>query len=280
MKIFLVAFVVVVSATPRALKVQETAHEIARSVKNSNDYSLEEKQTILANLKAINNDAKEFASAHGHKKTELKKDLHAKMAALKEEMHENQSQKTLEEDDGKVAIVQEDITAVKAQLKSAHLSSSQKAHAKTLVRQLEESYSELAEQTSRAGRSEIARTMRATANQLKEIMTPKATFSSKKEKILETIKHAESEYASKSLPASIKSQIHSQFEEMKTEVHSHVKAAQLQATLKAKLQAIKELESSAELEEKDDDLEEEEDNEDKKESVKENDFEESNADEE
>jgi len=273
--VFLIAFVVVVSATPRALKVQETAHQIARSVKNSNDYSLEEKQTILANLKAINNDAKEFASAHGHKKSELKKDLHAKMAALKEEMHENQH--TLEEDDsGKVASVQEDIDAVKAELRSAHLSSSQKTHAKSLVRQLEDSYSELAEQTTRAGRAEIARSMKTTANKLKEIMTPKATFSSKKEKILETIRHAESEYASKSLPSSVKSQIHSQFEEMKTEIHSHAKAAQLQSSLKEKLQAIKELESSAELEEKDDDLEEDDD----KESEKVNDFEESNADEE
>jgi len=175
--VLIVAFVIVVSASPRSLKVQETAHEIARSVKSSSEYSLEEKEEILANLKAINKDAKEYPSAHGHRKSELKEDMHERMSALKTEMHENESANHFEEEDDeavktKVENIHNDIKAVKAELKSQHLTGSRKSRAKELVRQLEQGYNDLSQQTTKSGRKEVARQMKQTAAELKEFMEP------------------------------------------------------------------------------------------------------------
>jgi len=263
--VLIVAFVIVVSASPRSLKVQETAHEIARSVKASNEYSLEEKEEILANLKAINKDAKEYPTAHGHHKTELKNDMHERMSSLKTEMHE---EKRMEEEDeeivsNKIANIHNDIKAVKAELRAAHLTGSKKSRAKALVRQLEQGYNDLSHQTTKAGRREIARTMKVAASQLKEFMQPevhKPSFEEKKEKILSLVRSAEEEYASKDLSSSVKSKIHSEFEQMKNELDSEDNAHEMKMNLKEKLQAIKDLESR-DLEEKknddDNDFEEE-----------------------
>jgi len=255
--VLIVTFVIVVSASPRSLKVQETAHEIARSVKASSEYTLEEKEEILANLKAINKDAKEYPTAHGHHKTELKNDLHERMSALKTEMHE---EKHFEEEDEeavatKINNIHNDIKAVKAELKESHLTGSKKSRAKALVRQLEQGYNELSQQTTKAGRREVARSMKAAAAELKEFMQPavhKQSLEEKKEKILSLVRSAEEEYASKDLSSSVKSQIHRQFEAMKTELESEDSAHELKMNLKEKLQAIKDLESK-DLEEKQDD---------------------------
>jgi len=266
--VLIVAFVIVVSASPRSLKVQETAHEIARSVKSSSEYSLEEKEEILANLNAINKDAKEYPSAHGHRKSELKEDMHERMSALKTEMHENESANHFEEEDDeavktKVENIHNDIKAVKAELKSQHLTGSRKSRAKELVRQLEQGYNDLSQQTTKSGRKEVARQMKQTAAELKEFMEPevkKPSLEEKKDKILSLVRSAEEEYEGKQLSASVKSQIRHQFEEMKSELRSEDNAHELKMSLKEKLQAIKDLERK-DLEEKkdnDNDFEEEE----------------------
>jgi len=246
--------------------VQETAHDIAKSVKASNDYSLEEKEVILSNLKAINHDAKEFASAHGRKKEALKTDLHAKLAALKSEMH---GDRAMEEEDAqqKVSTIHNDIKAVKEEVKAAHLKGSQKRQAKKLMNKLEEEYSELASQTTKEGRKEVARSMKSTASQLKEFMEPKESLQSKKDKIMSELKSTEQEYASKDLSASVKSQIHAAFEEMKSDLKSDSDSHHLKIALKEKIQQIRHLEEESKQAEKDDDLEEDEEDED-------NDFEE------
>jgi len=269
--VLIVAFVIVVSASPRSLKVQETAHEIARSVKSSSEYSLEEKEEILANLKAINKDAKEYPAAHGHRKTELKHDMHERMSALKTEMHEDNANHFEEDDDEedeeavrtKVENIHNDIKAVKAELKSQHLTGSRKSKAKELVRQLEKEYSDLSHQTTKAGRKQVARQMKETTAQLKQYMEPevkKPTLAEKKEKILSLVNSAEEEYNGKDISPSIKSQIRHQFEEMKSELRSGDNAHELKMNLKEKLQAIKDLESKDLEEKKDDekDFEEEE----------------------
>jgi len=257
--VLIVAFVIVVSASPRSLKVQETAHEIARSVKSSSEYTLEEKEEILANLKAINKDAKEYPTAHGHRKSELKEDMHERMASLKTEMHETEN-KHFEEDEEedeeavrtKVENIHNDIKAVKAELKSQHLTGSRKSQAKDLVRQLEQGYKDLAAQTTKAGRKQVAIQMKQTAADLKQFMEPaehKPTLAEKKEKILSLVRSAEEEYEGKDLSSSVKSQIRQKFEAMKTELETEDNAHELKVNLKQKLQAIKDLEAR-DLEEK------------------------------
>jgi len=274
--VLLFALVVIVAANPRSLKVQETAHEIARSVKASNDYSLEEKEVILSNLKAINKDAKEYSSAHGHKKTQLKKDLHEKLAALKTEMHENRELEEATQVKERVSAVHEDIKAVKQELKAAHLKGTQKKQAKALLRKLEQSYSELAAQSTKSGRKEIARTMKDTAAQLRQFIKPKETLESKKEKIMALVRSAEEEYSGKSLTSSAKEQIHRAFEEMKSELNEESDPHALKNMLKEKVESIKKLEEEGK--EDDDDFEEEdkEDKEDKQ--VERKDFEEEDSD--
>jgi len=252
--VLLLALAVFVTANPRSLKVQENAHEIARSVKSSSEYTLEEKEQILADLKAINKDAKEFSSAHGHKKSQLKKDLHEKLASLKSEMHETRN---FEEDrqKEKVSKIQQDLKGVKAEIKAAHLKSSEKRQAKALYKTLKEEYSRLQAQTTKEGRKAIAREMKETTKQLKKQLTP---LSEKKQNILSMVQSTEAEYDGKKLTSSAKRQIHSAFEEMKSELNTYNDAAQLKGLLKEKIASISKIEanSNKELEEKekDDDL--------------------------
>jgi len=180
-------------------------------------------------------------------------------------MHE---EKHFEEEDeevvsNKIANIHNDIKAVKAELKASHLTGSKKTRAKALVRQLEQGYNELSQQTTKAGRREVARSMKVAASELKEFMQPEVhqpSLEEKKEKIMSLVRSAEEEYASKDLSSSVKSQIHRQFESMKTELESEDSAHELKMNLKEKLQAIKDLEAK-DLEEKnqgdDNDFEEE-----------------------
>jgi hypothetical protein len=273
--------VVIVVGNPHSLKVQETAHEIARSVKSSSEYSLEEKEEILSNLKAINKDAKEYADAHGHKKSQLKKDLHAKMAALKTEMHDNKAlerERALEEEETrakeKVSNVHNDLKGVKDELKAAHLKGTQKKQAKALYKKLEQEYSELAAQTTKTGRQAIARTMKTTAAELKKFIVPKETLESKKEKIMSLVRSAEEEYAGKTLRSSAKQQIHSAFEEMKSELNAESDPHTLKTMLKEKVEAIRQMESQGKNDD-DDDFEEEDEDE---KVVEHKDFEEEDSD--
>eukprot|EP00298_Acanthocystis_sp_HF-20_P026375 c3_g1_i1.p1 GENE.c3_g1_i1~~c3_g1_i1.p1 ORF type:complete len:379 (+),score=157.00 c3_g1_i1:49-1137(+) len=253
----LVAFVALTMASPRSLHVQESAHAVAKSVKSSDSYSLEEKREILANLKKINNDAKEYDSASGHRKAELKKDLHKRLAQLKEEVHESNiessSSSSFEEDDeavqSKIEAVHRNIKSVKEELQSKKLNHADKVAAKSLVRQLEEGYASLSHMSTKAERSQVARSMKKAVSQLRKYLSPTASLESideKKEKIMSLVKSSEKEYDTKEFPSNVESQIHREFEQMKRELKSEKDAHELHDTLKSHLNTIKKVAEKAE----------------------------------
>lgn len=274
MKVVLfVCFVAFVIATPapRIRHVQETVHEIARSVKSSDEYSLEEKRVILANLKEMNKDAKQLEGATGEEKKDLQRDLKRRMASLKEEMHEEASKETskdetpevvhhksLEEEEKeaaqKVAAVHDDIKAVKQEIKSKIksnlMSKEDKKEAKSLVRELESQYTQLAHQTTKSGRKEVAIQMKGTTAKLRDILNKQdkaASLEEKKQKILTDIRSAEEEYDNKNYDSATEKKIHNQFEKMKTELKEVAEAHQLHDKLHAHLEKIKTLASKADL---------------------------------
>jgi len=220
-------------------------------VKSSSKYSLEEKQEILANLKEMNNDAKEYSSAHGHHKTHLKEDLHERMTQLKREMHEdNKPSREMEEEAAatKVHAIHEDIKAVKAELKTKKLSHADKVEARNIMRQLESQYSQLSHETTKQGRKEVAVSMKQSVQQLKKYLAdPKQTLQAKKDSIMSHIVSAEEDYANQDIPSAIKSKIHSKFEEMKESLEEEgIETHELKQNLKSELEEVKSLASKAE----------------------------------
>jgi len=246
-----VVLVGVVAAISNTEKVQQDIHNIAKSVKASHEYSLEEKKDILANLKEMNKDAKEMSSSRGIFKQELKNDLTHRMSTLKREMHESAKQpmsKEFEEEQvvAHVHAVHEDIKALKTELKSKHLSHSDKVEAKRLVRQLESGYGQLSHETTRQGRREVAISMKATTQKLRKYLNDAPSAETKKAQILSTIQSNEAEFSSQSIPSAIKSKIHSKFEEMKQSLEEESDLSELQSQLKSELSQIKALASKAE----------------------------------
>jgi len=164
--IIFVALVGFILASPRSLKVEEDLHQIAKSVKSSEKYSLEEKKEILSTLKEMNSEVKEYDSASASEKKFLKKELKEQMAKLKEEMPENElvsshhtaltKHKSFEEEEEeaqkRVERVHQGVKDLKNELKAKVLSSADKKAAKSLYHQLETEYTALAAESSKEGR--------------------------------------------------------------------------------------------------------------------------------
>jgi len=196
-----VAFVGFILASPRSLKVEEDLHEIAKSVKSSDKYSLEEKREILSTLKEMNKDAKHYDSATGSEKLHLKKDLNEKMAKLKTEMPDNEmvsahhsapavshhsavsKHRSFEEEEAqakiKVERVHEGIKSLKDELKTKVLSSTDKKAAKSLYHKLESEYTKLTTETSKEGRKKVAGEMKETLAKLRSHMNNDKTHARK-----------------------------------------------------------------------------------------------------
>lgn len=245
--ILLVAFIAFVFASP-AKKVEHDLHDIAKSVKSSSQYSLEEKKTILSNLKEMNKDAEELAESSGEFKKELKHDLQERLNHLKSEMHEQVSvnkRRSFEEEEEAITVarvhaVHDDLKGLKKGIFSQHLSASQKTQAKRLIKELETQYGQLSHETTKEGRKRVAHQMKDVSAALKKIVHPTASLESKKEAIRSKIEDSEARAVSEA-PAAMRRQIHSKFEHMKRSLETETSTAVLQSKLKADLANIKEM---------------------------------------
>jgi len=306
--IVFVALVSFILASPRSLKVEEDLHQIAKSVKSSEKYSVDEKKEILSTLKEMNSEVKEYDSASTSEKRHLKKDLKEKMAKLKEEMPENEmvshhttAHKSFEEEEEeaqkRVERVHQGIKDLKSELKEKVLSSSDKKAAKTLYHQLESEYTDLVAESSKEGRKRVAKQMKETLAKLRTHMSAEketkhsfaskhsvtaklpvaakhhseleqSTKQAKKDKIMKLVKQTELEYQEKSLPSDVSHKIHAKFEQMKDDLKSVTDLHLLKTKLQSTLSAIKAMEKSVDLEEKKEEFSLEEDEEEKEKETK------------
>jgi len=269
----LACFVAFAVAVPRALRVQETVHEIARSVKSSNEYSVSEKKDILANLKEMNLDAQELESTSESEKIQAKKDLKERLAQLKHEMHEDfssqsipkshKSHNSFEEEEEEAAVkiksVHNNIIALKDEVAAKKFNPSDKEAANKLIHQLEEGYSSLSHQTTKSGRKEVALSMKKTASKLREYMTKSTStyhsvassqptthhFEEKKETILSDIQSAEAEYDHKNYDSKTEKKIHHEFEIMKKILNKKSDIHAIKQKLHSHLENIKQIAEKA-----------------------------------
>jgi hypothetical protein len=239
-----------VAATPRSLQVQKDLHEIARSVKSSTEYGLEEKREILSTLKEMNVEAKEFDHASASRKHEIKSELQSQLSELKTQMHE-ETPREFEEDEAaaqrKIDAVGNSLEEVKSEVDA--LPHAKSHEAKKLIRQLESQYAKLSPSSSRAERKQIAREMRAVVDDLRQYLPQSGEFEEKKvghrnfeeeerkkQRVLEDIDEAYEQVSD--LPSSKRTEARRILEEMRADIHSDMTIHELKLTLQRKMQSL------------------------------------------
>jgi len=267
--VLFVAFVAFVVATPRSLQVQKDLHEVAKSVKTSSDYGLEEKREILATLKEMNTEAKEFDHASSHRKAEIKHELQEQLSQLKESMHEEVASKEFEEDDEeedvetaqkKIDAVGHSLEEVKADFESKSLSHHNKERANKLISKLETQYESLSASSSRASRKLVAKEMKEIVSELKTILpeetkTKTSTKShhfeeeeEKKQKVLADIDNVESELQSAHLSSGDREAAQDILAEMRSEISSQSNMRELKVALQSKMNQLESIMEGQEAE--------------------------------
>jgi len=233
-----IAFIAFVVASPRALQVQKDLHEIARSVKSSSEYGLEEKKEILETLKEMNTEAKQFDSASSSRKTEIKHELQQQLSQLKGSMHEEEPRHLEEDEDSvqrKIDAVGVSLEEVKSQVRSLPHHKAQQA--KKLIHQLESQYARLSPSSTKTARKEIAREMKSVVEELRHVMPEESNNfededEAKKQRVLEDIDQVESEISE--LPRHKQAEARKILSSMKSDISSGMDLPTLKTVLQDK----------------------------------------------
>jgi hypothetical protein len=260
MKLFIAVLAVLVAvalSAPAGVRVQKDLHEIARTVKSSSKYDLEEKREILAKLKLMNNEAKEYIHADSKaEKHELAATLKRNYQQLKHSMHEESSKgHSYEEEDAKAEVVRrvvDDVQASKAEVYAKAVSENDKMEARSLTNQLEEQSNELRDAT-RHERKAIAKQMQETVAKLRsfeERMTQKVA---KQQKVFSDIDNIESGLTARHMSLAEETVAKDELEGIRREVaSSHPNKEAINARMTMLKSKLRDEEEENELEERED----------------------------